>query len=619
MQPNVSSNRSSTAWGLASVVLFLALVSPARSDDSDVGRRFLDHVKYLADDKLTGRGVGSEGIDKAAEYIAAQFKEIGLAPAGDNGTFFQTFPLTLHRTLTDASKLAVSGDQVERKQGADYIPFNFSSDDAFSGSLAFCGYAIVNPDKAYDDFAGLDVKGAVVLVFDGEPRSWADEKGEPTRHAMIRNKVYNAKDRGAVAVLVVSPSPLPDAGEVLTEFVAEGADQYGIPAFHVTRAFAESTIQAGRFGSLDELQAKLDAGKPASGFVAHVAVNGQAGFDKKTAPVRNVLGVLHGEGALADQFVIVGAHYDHLGVRKPMMRKFKAGKVVADDAGPQIHNGADDNASGTSGVIEIARALAAGPRPKRSILFIAFTAEESGLHGSKYFVEHPFAPLEKTTAMLNLDMVGRMNESEKTVQVFGTECGEGFSELVSSAAGKVGLKIAPGVDYGGRSDHAPFLRKNVPAMHFYTGAHNDYHKPTDDADKINADGGARVVKTVVDAARQLADRAEATKFIAAKAEPKKEEAAGSAPTYRVVMGLTPGYGDDGKPGMAVDAVSPEGPADMAGMKGGDRIIRIGDKKIANVYDYMAGTRNNKAGDLVEVAVLRDGTEHVLKVALAPAK
>ncbi|MEK7757234.1 MAG: M28 family peptidase, partial [Planctomycetota bacterium] len=355
-------------------------------------QRFQAHINYLASDELEGRGVGSRGIELASDYIAGQFASIGLEPAGDDGTYFQTFPLTLHRTLTTESRLAFSGDKVERHQGTDFIPFNFSSDDGFSGGVVFCGYGISNPDKTYDDYKEIDLTGKVALMLDGEPPSWADENGNPTRHAMHRNKVYNAKDRGAVAVFIVSPKPAEGETDRLTEFVAEGADAYGIPAFHVTRAMADDRLAGVRIGSLDELQGKLDAGGFASGDLAHVSVTGQAGFKKTTAPTRNVLGLRRGVGSLADELVIIGAHYDHLGIRKPMMRKFKGGKLVAEEVRPQIHNGADDNASGASGLIEIGRMFAAAPPPRRGILFIAFTAEESGLHGSKHYIDNPAVP-----------------------------------------------------------------------------------------------------------------------------------------------------------------------------------------------------------------------------------
>ncbi|MBI4717105.1 MAG: M28 family peptidase [Planctomycetes bacterium] len=580
-------------------------------------QRFQTHVNYLASDELEGRGVGTPGIELAADYVARQFAEIGLEPAGDNGTYFQSFPMTLRRKLTDAGRLALEGDKEERRQERDFVPLSFSSDEAFSGDVVFCGYGIVAPDKDRDDFVHADVKGNVAFMLRGEPPSWTQADGTHTPHAMFRNKVYNAKDRGAVAVLLVNLTPAEGEKDELIAFETRGADNFGIPAFHVTRAFADVMLAAGGRGTLAAIQEKLDAGGYASAALAGVKVSGQAGFQTESAPTRNVLGLLRGHGALADEYVVVGAHYDHLGKVKPMMRRFKGGKLVADDGAPQIHNGADDNASGVGGVIETARLFAGGERPQRSVLFVAFTAEESGLHGSKHYVEHPTVPLEKTALMLNFDMIGRLSPVGGKLEVFGAKCGAEFMDVLTPLARRQGIALAPTPDDGGRSDHVSFVRKRVPAMHFFTGQHLDYHKPSDDADKINARGAAKIIQLAYDAAREFANRTARPTFQEVKAS--APEKGGDMPSYRVVMGLAPGYGDDGKPGMAVEAVNAEGPADMAGMKAGDRIIRIDGKNVANIYDYMAATRNNKPGDTVEVVVLRGDNELTLKVTLASAK
>lgn len=583
---------------------------------SGLEQRFQAHIDYLASDELEGRGIGSAGIEKAAAYIAGQFAQIGLEPGGDDGTYFQTFEMTLHRTLNDDGRLAFAGEPTELAQGCDFIPFNFSSDEAFSGDVVFCGYGIVNAEKDHDDFAGIDLAGKVALMLRGEPDTWADEDGDATRYATFRNKVYNVKDRDAVAVLIVNQAPSEAQEDELVEFARAGADDFGIPAFHVLRSAVEAQLKKGGLGALDELQGKLDEGHTVSGLLAHVRATGKASFDRRSAPTHNVVGILRGQGALAQEAVVIGAHYDHLGIRKPMMRKFREGKLVKQVGGPQIHNGADDNASGTSGIIEIARLFAAEPTPKRSLVFVAFTGEETGLHGSKHYVQDPAVSLDNTVAMLNLDMVGRLDSKERELTVFGARCGDGFMDMLTRAGKSLGLTITPGSDPGGRSDHAPFIRKRIPSMHFFSGFHSDYHKPGDDSDKINAPGGAKIVQLVHRVAGEIAGREGRPTFLVVEKDKKNEPA--PAPAYRVVMGLAPGYGDDGKQGMKVDAVNPEGPADLAGMKADDRIIRINNKKVGNVGDYMAATRNNNPGDTVEVVVLRNGKEVTLQVTLAGA-
>ena len=610
--------------GALLIVTSLAAVVPLIAGcATDLEKRFQAHIDYLASDELQGRGVGSYGIELAAKYIAEQFTQIGLEPTALNGTFFQSVPMTLRRALTKGGRLSFNGvaptaDSDEPlRQERDFMPLSFSSDEAFDAVVVYCGYGIVDAQHNHDDFADVDVTGRAVLICTGEPPSWAVSDGFPSRHAMLRSKVYNAKDRGAVAVLFVNQAPAGGESDDMEPFDGDSPDQYGIPAFEITRSLAQRQLARAGLPSLEELQKQHDTGDSAPVTLKGVRVSGQAGLRRESTAGWNVVGLLRGAGPLKDEAVVIGAHYDHLGIRRPMMRKFKAGKLVHDNPKPQIHNGADDNASGVSGLIEIARMFAAGPRPNRSILFIAFTGEEAGLHGSKHYVKYPVVPLDKTVAMLNMDMIGRLPRGGRAVQVFGANPGTRFSTIVESAGQSVDLAIAPGVDAGGRSDHAPFVQHRIPALHFFTGHHRDYHQPSDDSDRINTRGGAKVTTLVYRVASELATSAERLVFHAARH--KSPAPSTGTTTYRVVMGLTPSYVDDDQPGMLVDAVSPQGPADIAGMKAGDRILRINKKLIANIYDYMAATRRNSPGDTVEVVVLRSGNERALQVRLAPAR
>ena len=603
--------RTATLW----LTIYLAPLALVVGCTTALEQRFQAHINYLADDALTGRGVGTPGIELAAEYIANEFELIGLEPAGEDGTYFQTFEMTLHRTLEPSSRLDL-GDGTSLKLGVDFTPLSFSSDEAFTGDIVFCGYGIESEELDRDDFIHADVKGKVVLILRGEPATLADEAGNASSHAMFRSKVYNAKDRGALAVLFVSQELANGDEDPLIHFDAETPDAYGIPAFHITRKLGDALMARGGLDSLAIVQKRMDGGSYASAKIRDTHAEGQAVFKKNAAPTRNVLGILPGTGPRAEEVVIIGAHYDHLGIRRPFARRFKDGKLVRERLAPQIHNGADDNASGTSGIIEIARMLAENP-PGRSVLFIAFTAEESGLHGSKHYVENPTRSLDETVVMLNLDMIGRAKPGENSVQVFGAHSGEGLNEILLQAAGDVGLKALPSNDTGGRSDHASFIRSSIPSMHFFSGQHVDYHQPSDDSHKINTRDGVRITKMVAQIAREVANHE--SRFAFQKQKSSSPGSPGGTPVYRVVMGLSPNYGEDGKPGMKVDAVSPDGPAEVAGMKAGDRIIRIESKKVANIYDYMAATRSNMGGDTVSVVVLRDGKEITLRVKLSSAR
>ncbi len=606
-------------------VLFRA--APVLGSDPlpSLAERFRQHINYLASDDLEGRGIGSKGIERASDYIAKQFKEAGLEPAGDQETYFQSFPISLNRTLTDENRLSISDKLLV--QGQDFIPLSFSSNGTFEGKIVFCGFGIVNQDRKHDDFSMVDLKGNVALIFDGEPNAWADPQGNPSPFAFRRDKVYNAKDHGASAVLFVGSRPGPDEKEELTPFEGDSADEYGIPAMQVMRAVAQTIFTSAPAGDIDALQKLIDDGGITSAEFNKVPARGEVQLKRETATTRNVLGVWRGEGPLADEFVVIGAHYDHLGIRRPMMRRFREGRIVSESTAPQIHNGADDNASGTAGLIEIAKMFSGQSPPKRSVLFSAFTAEETGLQGSKYYADHPFAPLDQTVAMLNMDMIGRLPDGSSRLTVFGANSAMEFMDILTAAGKTVSLSIAPGVDSGGRSDHATFVRRGIPSMHFYSGNHSDYHKPTDDSNLINADGGARIATAVFETAIALANRdgrptPQAEKPVARADDPHAalgDRDPDKLPSFKVVMGLSPNYADDGKPGMGVDAVSPDGPADRAGMKAGDRIIRINGKPIANIYDYMASTRNNNPGDSVEVVVLHEDKEQVLKVILSAAR
>ncbi len=605
----MSENRIRGLRGAAWIVVVVAVSvltqigCSARVCPSD----YQTHVAVLAGDELGGRGVGQPGIDLAAGYIAGQFAAVGIEPAGENGSYFQELEVSTGSELTDDYEFTFSGVNVSPERSVDYSPFSFSSDDEFEGEVVFAGYGIVNEEKEHDDYKDLDASGKVVLMLRREPPDW--EEDGTTRHAMFRNKIYTAREQGAVAVLIVNRVE-EDEDDNLRRFGGGGGGNFGVPAFHIKQTLAEALIEAGGLDGLESLQTKIDGGENASGALVEVTLRGQAGVEAKTARSRNVIGVVRGEGPLADEYIVIGGHYDHLGLSEPMRRRFGRSQ---EPSGPQIHNGADDNASGTAGVIECGRILARSKPLKRSVLLMAFTGEESGLIGSKYFVEHPTVPLENIVAMLNMDMIGRLDE-ESTIQVFGTKAALEFEEMIPRLCKKAGMAVRASESAMGPSDHTSFYQKKIPAMHFFTGLHADYHRPGDDVDKVNAEGGARVADLVVAVAREILNSPARPTYYEVTTRARIGRRSGGP--GRVVMGIMPGYVDEGKsPGMLVDGVMPGGPAEEAGMKGGDQIVKIGDMEVKSVYDYMGALRNKKPDDLVQVTVLRDGEEIELEVKL----
>lgn len=607
---------------------------------------FDQHVRYLASDELQGRGVGSDGIEAAARYLAGQFREIGVQPGGDQGTFFQSFDVSISKRIGEKTRLVVRGDDRRRLEvNKDFVPMPFSKSGGFDGSLVFVGYGIDETDEHdYNDYEGVDVNGKVVLMFRYEPGWWSNEAVDEqevqttarrhTRHAYFTTKAEHAKQRGAKAVLIVNPYPRsgqePDR---LYDFDTGRSATLDLPMLHVTRAAAEQMLSAAGLPSLRELQERIETKKsPASTPVTGTSVNGYAELARVNTPVKNVIGVIPGEGPTADEYVVIGAHYDHLGVtanwRKP------------NDPNKYIHNGADDNASGTAALVLLARALVAGPPLKRGVILMAFTAEESGLLGSKHWVKHPTVPIEKVVAMLNMDMIGRLKDD--SLQIGGMLTGSGFEEMVRAAAESEGLKVRGGGGGRGPSDHASFYAAEIPVLFFFTGMHRQYHQPEDDAELVNAEGGARVTRLVLRVASAIAEgerpkfQRDATRF---RPERQREEdqvarasdgderdaggedasahgagahgdADGERPAMpRVRLGIAPGnYGEAEGRGFPIEYVVEGGPAQKAGLRDGDRILKLGDRDITDVYSYMNALSRFKPGEPIRIVVLRGDKE-----------
>ncbi len=561
---------------------------------------FRAHVEFLAHDTLAGRGIGTPGIDIAAGYIAGQFATLGVEPGIEGGSYFQTFEVATERELVDDGYFELSGVDADPVRGTDYIPFSFSSDGEFEADVVFAGYGIVNENDNHDDYKDFDVEGKAVLVLRRMPADWDDDRTN-IRHAMFRSKVYEADERGAAAVLIVNRDEGENEG--LVPF-SSSPDAYGLPAFHITRELAEAMLAAGGAETLDQLQARVDEGEFVSTPLSGVRLSAKAGVVSQMAEVRNVVGLIRGDGPLADEYVVIGAHYDHIGRIAPR-RMF--GALFSRQ--PEIHNGADDNASGTAGVIEAARMLHDRRPLRRSVLLVAFTGEETGLHGSRHFVNNPPVALDQIVAMLNMDMIGRLDD--ETLQVFGTKAAVEFEEMIPRIVQSAGLQLRGDKSALGPSDHTHFYRKKIPSLHFFTGLHEDYHRPSDDADRVNAEGGARVTDVVVAIAEEIINTDERPTYFRVQ---ERATMFGQAP--RVVMGIMPGYMSDDGPGMKVEGVLEDGPAVAAGMHEGDRIVRIDDTKVNNIHDYMSALRDRKAGDRVTVIVVRGEDEVELDLELA---
>ena len=574
---------------------------------------YLSHVKFLASDKLKGRGTGTPELEQAADYIARQFKEAGLQPVA--GSYFQRFPVTTEAKLGRKNRLSLTlqGKKLPLQFNNDFVPLNMSGSGDYSGPAVFVGYGITAPEYNYDDYAGLDVRDKVVIMFRREPQETDDKatfNGRVyTRHAQFDSKVTNAKLHGAKAAIVLSDVLSSGYGEVEKFAKNAGPANAGIPALMLDGAQGEKLFAAAGL-KLRDVHAGIDADlKPRSQPLPNVAITLQADLSRQVRQVRNVVGYLPGQ---TDEFLVVGAHYDHLGLGQQFS--------MAPNAAGKPHFGADDNASGTAGVIELAKRLPALPNRRRGVRFMTFAGEELGLLGSSFFVNNPQLPLEKAVAMINMDMIGRVKDNR--VFVGGSGTGTTFKNLLSAIPDR-GLKFDTSETAGyGSSDHTSFTTKQVPVLFFFSGLHADYHKPSDTWDKINTADAVKLVSYVGDVAGQLL-ASEKPQYVRVLPPQSAHSGAvgsvsGGSSGYGPYFGSIPDFAEPPK-GVRFADVRDGSPAAVAGLKAGDIMIGFGGKDISNLMDFTVLLRTKKPGDQVDVTVLRNGQTVTVRVLLTARK
>jgi hypothetical protein len=561
-------------------------------------------VKYLASPELKGRATGSPELETAARFIADRYREFKIRPA-DGKDYLQGFPVTTDAQLGPHNRFAFSeGRRPTPLPAGGFVPLSFSSVGKFSGTVVFAGYGITAPEYHYDDYSGVDVKGKIVLVLRHEPQE-NDAKSvfagkELTPHAAFTNKAANAKMHGAIAMILIDDQANhPNQPSELVKFGStEGPKDAGLEIVDVKESLIDSWFRdAGK--RVDQVEADIDKDlKPESfAFPDSIRVDGEVDIRREQKTVHNVMAYLPGE---SDEYVILGAHYDHLGMGGPFSL---APGVTA------IHPGADDNASGTAGVIELARWYARQPKQKRGILFLNFAGEEMGLLGSAWYVAHPEISLDKAVAMINMDMIGRIRAGK--VFVGGTATGTGLRALLESVVPKYPLKIdfSEGPE-SSSSDHTSFITAQVPSLFFFSGLHSDYHKPSDTADKIDAPDAAELLAMVSEIADDLRADPGRPQFV--KVAPNPHGQGGAGPVsgsagggYGPWFGSIPDFGE-GVKGVKFADITAGSPAAKAGFKAGDVMVEFDGKKIDNLYDFTYALRAKAPGDSVQVKVVRDG-------------
>jgi hypothetical protein len=611
---------ASLAFHPASAGLYLNQTSAAQAGELST-ERIREHVQYLASDQLQGRRAGTPAADEAARYIEKAFRSYGLKPASASG-YLQPFSFVARVELGKQNLFQVKTAASEQsyKVSEDFMPLAFSSPEAATGEVVFAGYGISAPELQYDNYAGVNVKGKLVMILRGSPDG-DNPHGRFAQYTQpgleIQNKTLKAREKGARGVIFVSEEKVFQHDRLSRLHHDLNFLDAGIPAVVISRVLASTILEERKAPPVKSEFTGADAVERAKARTAPLAIDNltvtfKADVVKVNGNAANVVGVLPGsDPQLASEYVVIGAHYDHLGLGGP--------ESLAANPDGQIHHGADDNASGTSALLDLARVMATTPGQfKRSVIFIAFSGEELGLLGSAAYTKNPPVPIASTVAMLNMDMIGRLRNHSLFVGGMGTS--PVWKPLVEKlnaernakpAAAEIGsgnrFQLSYGQDGFGPSDHQSFYVKDIPVLFFFTNTHDDYHKPSDTADKINAEGIRQVAEFVREIATSVANDPARLAFTKVKSESKPTTGG-----FRVSLGTIPNYADQSD-GMKLDGVRSGSPAERAGLKAGDIVTRLGKTPVKNVYDYTYALGELRAGEAVEIMIRRDGREMTLKI------
>jgi hypothetical protein len=618
---------------IALLPLPAAAMPPNAGGDPIRAEELRDHVAFLADDRLEGRMTGEPGCELAAAWLAERFAALRLEPLGDldadgRRTYLQHFVAVSGRALLPETSCDLAGAPLAL--GEDFTAVFGMGSAAGAGELVLAGFGLVATEPPRDDFAGLDVAGRMVVVFSGAPGrdrgegDWLDTKPGGAA-ARTRAKIDAAFARKAAGVIVLQHRrEEKERADTLPEWNSDRGDGLSCAAVQLTESAGKALFGMQQL-DFDALLDAADRGDPVGRPLPGVTGEVKLVTRPIERPTANVVALLRGEaaadgaaGPLALDHVVIGAHYDHLG---------RGGSSSLAGGTREIHNGADDNASGTAALVELAEQFSTGPRPARSLVFAAWSGEELGLLGSQHWTRAPALPLERCFANLNLDMVGRAKGKSCVIGAIGSS--PAFAGLPARVNGELALGLALELSDGGMtqgsSDHQSFLNAQVPALFFFSGLHEDYHKPSDDADRLNYEGAAAIASLCGGVARALLSLDAKPAFTApASANPHAAGGPGAPGGTRPRGGNRPWFGSipafgGGVSGVVFDGVSPGSPAEKAGIRKGDQLIEWNGRAVASLEDFTALLGASKVGDLIKVVLLRDGkkVEAELTLALRP--
>lgn len=603
------------------------------------------HVTYLASDHLEGRRTGTPGANDAAHYIAGEFSQIGLRPAFQTirnprnrgearSNYRQKFPYIAGVKLGAGNEISFVRDgsttATQLRVGEDWMPIGFSSNSRIEKlSAVFVGYGITDSALKHDDYAGANVVGKIAIAFAAVPDE-DNPHSQFQRFKDVRWKAVAARNAGAKALVLIVRSENFSEAHLARLHYDNSAGDAGLPVVVISRQAAQRLLSNTTAAPV-QLDQLLQPQNRTPQITEGLAITLATDLIREEAGAYNIVGILDGtDPVLKKEVVVIGAHYDHLG-------RGGEGSLAAREG--EIHHGADDNASGIAGLLELARSFSnSRPKPRRSIMFIAFSGEEEGLLGSSYYVNNPVVPLANTVAMINLDMIGRSKDKKLIIGGIGTaqewrglvdnanlsgtlvtttngasahgSSSSSMPTMDTSSHSSKHFSLTLNEDGYGPSDHSSFYSKQVPVLFFWTGTHSDYHKPSDTAEKINYADETQILNMVTRIVRSLdASNKRPTYTVA------KSESTGRATGFRVYLGTIPNYADSND-GLLLDGVRDDSPAAKAGLKAGDKIVQLAGRDVRNVYDYTYALGEMKAGQEYEVEVVR-GTER-LKLKLTPA-
>ena len=594
------------------------------------------HISYLASDELDGRRTGTAGADEAARYVAGEFARLRLKPGV--ARYLQPFPYVAGVSLGPNNVLSFgrySTKENSLQPGTDWLPLAFSANGKVAAGIVFAGYGLTVAELHYDDFLGLNATGKIAIALQGTPDG-DNPHGQFSTLENVRWKAIAARNAGAKALIVVARDATLSNDRLTNLAYDNTAGEAGIPVAILSRQSADKLLAFSNT-SIAQLEQSLAAKTPNTNRALNGEIALAANVIRKEAPAYNVVGVLEGsDPVLKNENIIIGAHYDHLG---------RGGDGSLAPRSGEVHHGADDNASGTAGLLELARIFSnQQPKLKRTLIFIAFSGEEEGLLGSNYYVNHPLIPLSNTVAMINMDMIGRMKDRKLVIGGVGTATewrvliGQANTAQATKVTANSGEYVPAGMpvvvsangrpimtvdrnatfdltlneDGYGPSDHSSFYSKQVPVLFFWTGTHNDYHKPSDTFDKINYDDEARILSLVARIVKDVDAADKRLTYATAKSDPPRTGG------FRVYLGTIPNYADSND-GLLIDGVRDDSPAAKAGLQAGDKIVKIANRDVKNVYDYTFALGEMKAGQEYVVEVMRGGEKLTLKIVPAAHK